>query len=251
MGSTVWEYVGFKHLPGHKHPLKASRCCLAGGVKLLWKLKEDSHPSHSPSKSCFIFISCSFTPKYITIRRLHTVDTQGKTVLLHLRALTLSSGVSRPEEWSCCGNQKMTATPAMVRTSPASSSSHALSLPNTSRYEGYILLTHKVKLSCYIYEHWRWVQESHGRRSEAAVETNRWQPPQPQPGRVLFHPESNVSNVISNIPDWSEYGWGLLYVPSTQGRIIHSTMVGGGPCMCRLVRAMCCEASSSRKRKVR
>lgn len=41
------------------------------------------------------------------------------------------------------------------------------------------------------------------------------------------------------------------YVPSTQGRIIHSTTVGGGPCMCRLVRAMCCEASSSRKRKVR
>lgn len=41
------------------------------------------------------------------------------------------------------------------------------------------------------------------------------------------------------------------YIPSTHGRIIHSTTVGGGPCMCRLVRAMCCEASSRRKRKVR
>lgn len=40
-------------------------------------------------------------------------------------------------------------------------------------------------------------------------------------------------------------------LPRTQGRIIHSTMVGGGPCMWRSVLTICCDASRSKKRKVR
>lgn len=39
--------------------------------------------------------------------------------------------------------------------------------------------------------------------------------------------------------------------PSTQGRIIHSTVVGAGPCRSCSVVTMCWEARSSRKRKVR
>lgn len=45
-----------------------------------------------------------------------------------------------------------------------------------------------------------------------------------------------------------------FYSPSTQGRIIHSTVVGAGPCLsclpCSVV-TMCWEARSSRNRKVR
>lgn len=40
-------------------------------------------------------------------------------------------------------------------------------------------------------------------------------------------------------------------LPITQGRIIHSTVVGGGPCKLGRGEAMCCEAKKSRKRKVR
>lgn len=40
-------------------------------------------------------------------------------------------------------------------------------------------------------------------------------------------------------------------LPRTQGRIIHSTVVGGGPCKLGRGEAMCCEAKKSRKRKVR
>ncbi len=40
-------------------------------------------------------------------------------------------------------------------------------------------------------------------------------------------------------------------LPRTQGKIIHSTMVGGGPCTWRSVCTICCEARRRRKRKVR
>ena len=42
-----------------------------------------------------------------------------------------------------------------------------------------------------------------------------------------------------------------FYSPSTQGSIIHSTVVGAGPCLSCSVVTMCCEARSSRNRKVR
>lgn len=42
-----------------------------------------------------------------------------------------------------------------------------------------------------------------------------------------------------------------FYSPSTQGSIIHSTVVGAGPCLSCSVVTMCWEARSSRNRKVR
>lgn len=69
--------------------------------------------------------------------------------------------------------------------------------------------------------------------------------------RTLLYPASGMPGKTTALKILFTVFSLVIHLPRTHGKIIHSTMVGGGPCMLRSDLSMCWEASSSRNRKVK